>query len=354
MSWQNHSFGISKAYVLIKHSSFSTDLLIIAKEHLNGEPSVTADLEAVLKVVKLADLIGGQLPAIDIKVALNARLADGLGNDTPALLDTPNEEHLLRSLALLLRNLEEGGVLVQGGVGGTQTGVTSGVDALGGVVGDQLGGGVVGVQLDLVDGGHDLAAGVIQELLQVLDTEVGDTDVADLASGRQLLHFLPVVNMGSQQWFSTELDVKCHLPGLDEVPVGQVLRQVIGVGGAGPVNQVEVDVIGAEVLERGIDSLSHALVPGVVQLGGEPDLLAGHAGVLDTGTNLGLVAISQSSINVAVTGEKGVSHGNADLIGLGLPCSQTDGGDLGTGVEGVGLPADGDWLMRWSGSVLYC
>lgn len=190
---------VSKAYVLIKHSSFSTYLLVIAEEHLNGEPSVTADLEAVLEVVKLANLIGSQVPAVDIKVALNARLADGLGNDTPALLDTPNEEHLLRSLALLLRNLEEGRVLVQGGVGGTQAGVTGGVNALGGVVGNQLGGGVVGVQLDLVDSRHNLAAGVIQELLEVLDTEVGDTDVADLASGRQLLHFLPVVDMRSQQ-----------------------------------------------------------------------------------------------------------------------------------------------------------
>lgn len=149
--------------------------------------------------------------------------------------------------------------------------------------------------------------------------------------------------------------MKCHLPGLDEVPVRQVLRQVIGVGGAGPVNQVEVDVVGAEVLERGIDSLSNALVPGVVQLGGDPDLVAGHTGVLNTGTNLGLVAVSQSSVNVAVPGEKGVSHSNADLIRLGLPCSQTDSRDLVTGVKGVGLPVEGDWLMRWSGSVvLHC
>jgi hypothetical protein len=144
-------------------------------------------------------------------------------------------------------------------------------------------------------------------------------------------------------------DVQCHLPGLDEVPVGKMLRQVIGVGGAGPVHQVEVDVIGLEVLEGGINSLSDALVPGVVQLGGEPDLFAGHTGVLDTGTDLGLVAVSQSSVNVAVTGEKGVPHGHADLIGLGLPCSQTDGGDLGAGVEGVGLPIEREGLVRWSG-----
>lgn len=211
------------------------------------------------------------------------------------------------------------------------------MDALGGVVGDQLGGGVVGVQLNLVDRGHDLAAGVIQELLEVLDAEVGDTDVADLASGRQLLHFLPVMESAM---VPHRMDTKCHLPGLDEVPVGKVLRQVIGVSGAGPVNQVEVDVIGVEVLERGINALSHALVPGVVQLGGEPDLVAGHAGVLDTGTDLGLVAVSQGSVNVAVAGEKGVLDGLADLIGLGLPCSQTDGGDLGAGVEGVSFPVE--------------
>lgn len=73
------------------------------------------------------------------------------------------------------------------------------MDALGGVVGDQLGGGVVGVQLDLVDGGHDLGAGVVEELLEVLDAEVGDTDVAHLAGGRELLHFLPVIDMSNER-----------------------------------------------------------------------------------------------------------------------------------------------------------
>lgn len=103
------------------------------------------------------------------------------------------------------------------------------------------------------------------------------------------------------------------------------------------MHQVKINVIGAEVLERGFNSLRHNVVPGVVQLGGEPDLIAGHAGILDTGTDLGLVAISQSSVNVAVAGEKSVLHSLTDLVRLGLPCSQTDGGDLSAGVEGVGL-----------------
>jgi hypothetical protein len=52
---------------------------------------------------------------------------------------------------------------------------------------------------------------------------------------------------------------------------------------------------------------------------------------------------------VAVTGEKGVLHSLANLIGLGLPCSQTDGGDLGAGVKGVSLPIERERLERWSG-----
>lgn len=30
-------------------------------------------------------------------------------------------------------------------------------------------------------------------------------------------------------------------------------------------------------------------------------------------------------------------YGRLDLVGLGLPCSETNGGDFGTGVQGVGL-----------------
>ena len=104
------------------------------------------------------------------------------------------------------------------------------------------------------------------------------------------------------------------------------------------MHQVEIHVISVKILERGVNALSHTVVPGVVQFGGEPDLVAGHARVLDTRTNFGLVAISQSSVNVAVTGEKSVLDGLTDLIWLGLPCSQTDGGNLGASIESVGLP----------------
>jgi hypothetical protein len=60
------------------------------------------------------------------------------------------------------------------------------------------------------EGKTDLGGRVIEENLEVLDPEVGNADVANLACADQLLHLLP---------------------RLDEIPVREVLLQVIGVGG---------------------------------------------------------------------------------------------------------------------------
>lgn len=65
------------------------------------------------------------------------------------------------------------------------------MDALLLAVVHELGAGVVGVELNLVDGGDSLAAGVVQELLHVLNGEVGDTNVLDAARSGELLHLLP-------------------------------------------------------------------------------------------------------------------------------------------------------------------
>jgi hypothetical protein len=65
------------------------------------------------------------------------------------------------------------------------------------------------VKLDLVDGRGDLGARVGEQLLEVLDGEVGNTNVLYAARLRELLHLSP---------------------GVLEVPVGVVLLEVIGVG----------------------------------------------------------------------------------------------------------------------------
>lgn len=65
------------------------------------------------------------------------------------------------------------------------------MDALLLAVVDELGRGVVGVELNLVDCGDGLARGVVEELLKVFDGKVGNTDVLDTAGSGQLLEFSP-------------------------------------------------------------------------------------------------------------------------------------------------------------------
>ena len=210
----------------------------------------------------------------------------------------------MRSLALGLGEAEESLVLVERRVGATEAGVAGAVDALGGVICDELGGGVVGVEFDLVDCWNDLVTKsgqqrpltklqffyfaanlsdvgmrvtylcrrIVEQLLQVLNTKVGNANVLYFASADQLLHLLPC---------------------LDEVPVWQMLLEVGRIGRARPVHEVQINVICSERLEGRVNSLLDSLVPWVIELGGQPDLLTGDAGVLDSQSDLGFVAIGQ-------------------------------------------------------------
>jgi hypothetical protein len=92
-----------------------------------------------------------------------------------------NLQDLSSGLALALSNLLQCLVVGKRRVGRAEAGVGSAVDALLLAVVDELGGRVVGVKLDLVDGGDGLAGLVLEENLEVLDGEVGDTDVLDAA-----------------------------------------------------------------------------------------------------------------------------------------------------------------------------
>lgn len=171
-----------------------------------------------------------------------------------------------------------------------------------------------------------LAARLVEQPLEVLDAKVADTEVPDLARVHQLLH-LP--------------------PGVHKVPVRVMLLQILRIRAGRPVHEVQVDVVGAQVLERALEGLRSALVPGVVELGGEPDFLARHARRPDALADLLLVAIGKGSVNVAVASPEGGLDGLLDLTGLGLPCSEADGGDLGARVELVGL-AKGVVSIGWS------
>ena len=57
-------------------------------------------------------------------------------------------------------------------------------------------------------------------------------------------------------------------------------------------------------------------MPWVVKLGGDPDLLTGDTRVLDTETNLSLVAVGESGVDVTVASEESGLDGFANLVGL--------------------------------------
>jgi hypothetical protein len=118
-----------------------------------------------------------------------------LGNDRDVLaltpLQVPNQKDLLGRGVVLVSDLLQGLVVGQGRVGGSETRVGGEVDTLGLAELDESGGRAVDVGLTLVDGGDGL--GLLQQGLQVLDTEVGDTDGPGLGRG-DLLHLPPGVD----------------------------------------------------------------------------------------------------------------------------------------------------------------
>ena len=78
---------------------------------------------------------------------------------------------------------------------------------------DELRRGIIGVELDLINGWDSLARMLGEKVLEVFDAEVGDSDIADFVFG-ELLHLLP---------------------SLDKIPVRQMLRFVFGISRTGPV-----------------------------------------------------------------------------------------------------------------------
>jgi hypothetical protein len=128
------------------------------------------------------------------------------------------------------------------------------------------------------------------------------------------------------------------------------------------VHKVEINIVDAQALKGGVNSLGHAVMPGVVELCGDPDFFAGNSRVADTLSNLVLVAISKRTgstvrnvsrtfrsdlrVDVAIALQQSVLNGLSDLVGLGLPCSKTNGRDLVPSVEGVSLPSRSEVVQQ--------
>lgn len=149
-----------------------------------------------------------------------------------------------------------------------------------------------GVALELVRRGH--RAALLDERLELRLGEVGHPHSARLAGGRELGHGLPGVDVGDVG----RLDVARGV-------LGELV--VAGFEGRGPVHQVEVDVVHAEVLEGlvqgAFDVLGRVLV--VPKLGGDEELGAVDAGFLDGGPDHGLGPVDWSSSYQYLIREKG-------------------------------------------------
>ena len=147
------------------------------------------------------------------------------------------------------------------------------------------------MELTLIDMRHHRQRRVVDDLLDVRLHVVADADRSDLARGEQLLHRPPAL-----------------LP--------------LGAPTARPVDQVQIQVVHAEALEGGCAGGEGGLVAaGGVELGGDEELLARHAGLAHAGAHLLLVAVCGAAAVVRRWGRgggaaaRGHSGGRAGLRG---------------------------------------
>ena len=84
-------------------------------------------------------------------------------------------------------------------------------------------------------------------------------------------------------------------PGLDEVPVWQVFLAILGIGRGGPMDQIQINIVDTEALERAIDRFRNTMVPGIMELGGDPDVAARNARILDSLADFGFIGVRKSA-----------------------------------------------------------
>ena len=87
------------------------------------------------------------------------------------------------------------------------------------------------------------------------------------------------------------------------------------------MNQVQVNVVGAQLLQGRLKRLKSALVAliGVPQLSGEEDILTSHVGVSDSAAYACLISVDSGGVDVAVAGLQGGAHNLLSDLVLNLP-----------------------------------
>jgi hypothetical protein len=124
----------------------------------------------------------------------------------------------------------------------------------------------------------------------------------------------------------------------------------------GLVDQVQVEVVEAQTLQRGAERLLSVLLPSVLhpQLGGDEQLPAGGAAGSDGAADRFLVAIGGGGVKVAVDGGQSLGDGLLGLLGGDLEHAEAEDRHLDAIVEGDGGDLDrhgGAFFSRTLGPV---
>ena len=156
----------------------------------------------------------------------------------------------------------------------------------------------VGVQLDLVDRGHDRR--LLEKGGEVLDHEVADADGAHLAVREERL----------QRPVRLERLVECR--------------------GEGLVQDEQVDLLDAQLAGALVEAVQGLVVAVVADpdLRLDDDVVAGHTGAADGVADLALVAVGGGSVDVAVARLQRSRDGGTGLLRRCLEDPQPDGGHL--------------------------
>ena len=154
--------------------------------------------------------------------------------------------------------------------------------------------------------------GFFEETLELCFAEVGDADCFCLAALESFLHGFPCVNV---------VGVSCL-----NLVVFLGHKGVTSGEGGGPVHEVEVKVVRAQVFKRSIKGRLDVVrvVRVVPQLSRDKDFGARDAALLYGCTDRGLSAVDASCINVSVACFQGFCDGVFLSTGI-LPGSETDG-----------------------------
>ena len=242
---------------------------------------------SLVELVDAGSLLGAQAEGEDVDVGGHALAAQGLGEDDVAAVDGPAQRDLGGAHAELRADVDEGRV---GGGASSRQGRPGLEDHAEPVrVGAQVGVGQEGVGLDL---------------------EGVRGDRGDGADG---FHVLALVVRQADRACAAGVE------GIFEGGPGQ--GDVAPVeGGQGPVDEEEVDVVGAQVLLRAGDGGGGAfgLVVRVVDLGGEEDLVARDARGVEGCSDLCLVAVHLRGVDVAVSDVERAANGIVGVFGRDL------------------------------------